>query len=172
MTHETDRVLHISVPGIPRPQPRPVIKRIGRGKARVISTPDPKAALWQEGLAQAIRRALAGVGKDWLPRKGEALSASVVFRMPGGKGELVTPMKELSLDQIGAMIGPGASQGNDGSGVTVELRVIPVDRFAASRPDIDNMLKLVMDVLKGEGALGELDDCAIVEVNARKIVAR
>ena len=109
MTQAVDRVLHVSVSGVPRPQPRPIIKRIGRGKARVFSTPDQHAELWKEGLANAVRRALAGVGKEWLPRKGEALTASVVFRMPGKAGEEVTPMKELSLDQIGAMIGPAAS---------------------------------------------------------------
>ena len=53
----------------------------------------------------------------------------MAFRMPqawdAALNSLTVLGAELTLDDIVDLLGPEASKGNDGAGLTIELRVIP-----------------------------------------------
>jgi Holliday junction resolvase RusA-like endonuclease len=131
---------------------------------------DDHAQLWREHVDKRVREALKAVGASWLPQKGEAMEARMIFRMPS-KDERELVRRELDLDALEIQADGNSQGGGLGVGLVIELRVVAVGSYHVKVPDADNLAKLAMDVLKKGGALGELDDCALARIEVLKLRA-
>jgi Holliday junction resolvase RusA-like endonuclease len=112
------------------------------GKARVVSTADPKAKLWRDAVQEAFRRALEG-RKEWAGMV-DAPGASVVL----------TALFRLAQEDKGAR-GQGAMKAH------------------TAKPDLDNLMKLVMDAAQDAGVFGNGadPDAKVAGVHATKVWA-
>jgi len=145
--------LLVHVHGQPRPQPRPRLIPMKGGKARVVSTADPKAKLWRDAVQEAFRLALEG-RKEWagmVDEPGASVVLTAFFRLAHRRSANGTrsAREDKGAKRHGAMVAHTA------------------------KPDLDNLMKLVMDAAQDAGVFGNGadPDAKVAGVHATKVWA-